>query len=109
MNTQISSDPDFKPEAMDSMDVVYEVTAKFVVTAGLYGGAPTKETLAALIMSGTGVVAENIVETKMLEVKFDDEVIAKAEGMDERSEERRVGKECVSTGRSRWWPYHEKK
>src|SRR3546814_12095527 len=27
----------------------------------------------------------------------------------ERSEERRVGKECVSTGRSRWSPYHYKK
>src|SRR3546814_13927561 len=27
----------------------------------------------------------------------------------ERSEERRVGKECVSTCRSRWSPYHEKK
>src|SRR3546814_15505219 len=26
-----------------------------------------------------------------------------------RSEERRVGKECVSTCRSRWWPYHKKK
>src|SRR3546814_16184267 len=26
-----------------------------------------------------------------------------------RSEERRVGKECVSTGRSRWSPVHEKK
>src|SRR3546814_16452618 len=26
-----------------------------------------------------------------------------------RSEERRVGKECVSTCRSRWSPYHEKK
>src|SRR6056297_3992197 len=26
-----------------------------------------------------------------------------------RSEERRVGKECVSTCRSRWLPYHEKK
>src|SRR3546814_16965061 len=26
-----------------------------------------------------------------------------------RSEERRVGKECVSTGRSRWSPYHKKK
>src|SRR3546814_12337086 len=26
-----------------------------------------------------------------------------------RSEERRVGKECVSTGRSRWAQYHEKK
>src|SRR3546814_15512179 len=23
-----------------------------------------------------------------------------------RSEERRVGKECVSTFRTRWWPYH---
>src|SRR3546814_13145323 len=23
-----------------------------------------------------------------------------------RSAERRVGKECVSTCRSRWWPYH---
>src|SRR3546814_18976176 len=26
-----------------------------------------------------------------------------------RSEERRVGNECVSTCRSRWWPTHEKK
>src|SRR3546814_19453315 len=26
-----------------------------------------------------------------------------------RSEERRVGKECVRTCRSRWWPYHYKK
>src|SRR3546814_11310671 len=33
------------------------------------------------------------------------------EGADllERSEERRVGKECVSTCRSRWSPYHYKK
>src|SRR3546814_14520133 len=23
-----------------------------------------------------------------------------------RSDERRVGKECVSTCKSRWWPYH---
>src|SRR3546814_12304135 len=29
--------------------------------------------------------------------------------MAERSEERRVGKECVSTCRSRWSPYHSKK
>src|SRR3546814_18291241 len=27
-------------------------------------------------------------------------------GLDHRSEERRVGKECVSTVRSRWSPYH---
>src|SRR3546814_12409694 len=30
-------------------------------------------------------------------------------GRNRRSEERRVGKECVSTCRSRWSPYHEKK
>src|SRR3546814_11954956 len=29
--------------------------------------------------------------------------------VDDRSEERRVGKECVSTCRYRWSPYHEKK
>src|SRR3546814_12613155 len=28
------------------------------------------------------------------------------QGRDVRSEERRVGKECVSTCRSRWRPYH---
>src|SRR3546814_11256441 len=31
---------------------------------------------------------------------------AGASGIVERSEERRVGKECVSTCRSRWAPYH---
>src|SRR3546814_13726317 len=30
-------------------------------------------------------------------------------GVRARSEERSVGKECVSTCRSRWSPYHEKK
>src|SRR3546814_13352292 len=29
-----------------------------------------------------------------------------ADGAADRSEERRVGKECVSTCRSRWSPYH---
>src|SRR3546814_6755716 len=31
---------------------------------------------------------------------------SEAEQMLDRSEERRVGKECVSTCRSRWSPYH---
>src|SRR3546814_14310708 len=34
---------------------------------------------------------------------------AVAAGKAGRSEERRVGKECVSTCRSRWSPYHSKK
>src|SRR3546814_14730109 len=35
--------------------------------------------------------------------------LARSKSEAKRSEERRVGKECVSTGRSRWSPYHEKK
>src|SRR3546814_21036145 len=35
--------------------------------------------------------------------------LALAYGGGHRSEERRVGKECVSTCRSRWSPYHYKK
>ena len=34
------------------------------------------------------------------------EQLKKLGGMEFRSEERRVGKECVSTCRSRWSPYH---
>src|SRR3546814_4373791 len=36
----------------------------------------------------------------------DEEGIAFDRSVNERSEERRVGKECVSTCRSRWSPYH---
>src|SRR3546814_5860873 len=35
-----------------------------------------------------------------------EEVISRLSGETQRSEERRVGKECVSTCRSRWSPYH---
>src|SRR3546814_2836616 len=36
----------------------------------------------------------------------DDETNWASESQPNRSEERRVGKECVSTCRSRWSPYH---
>src|SRR3546814_16341535 len=36
-------------------------------------------------------------------------VAAGGKSIEDRSEERRVGKECVSTCRSRWSPYHYKK
>src|SRR3546814_11721700 len=36
-------------------------------------------------------------------------ILAKMSAIVKRSEERRVGTECVSTCRSRWSPYHEKK
>src|SRR3546814_14824936 len=50
-----------------------------------------------------------------LEVARQEKVLQYAAGGSEdftgsrRSEERRVGKECVSTCRSRWSPYHSKK
>src|SRR3546814_6572985 len=34
------------------------------------------------------------------------QIAARLRDADDRSEERRVGKECVSTCRSRWSPYH---
>src|SRR3546814_13069781 len=37
------------------------------------------------------------------------EIASGAPAPEDRTEERRVGKEGVSTGRSRWWPYHKKK
>src|SRR3546814_19235987 len=36
----------------------------------------------------------------------DKEIIDTELQLKDRSEERRVGKECVSTCRSRWWPYN---
>src|SRR3546814_13261214 len=41
--------------------------------------------------------------------KYEDLRPAPAVASSQRSEERRVGKECVSTCRSRWSPYHLKK
>src|SRR3546814_12189303 len=42
-------------------------------------------------------------------IDFADEFEAPLERRRRRSEARRVGKECVSTCRSRWSPYHYKK
>src|SRR3546814_11900350 len=58
-----------------------------------------------------GIVLSNLLNNA---VKFSEsgDVIRIAAGEEDesvRSEERRVGKECVSTCRSRWSPDHEKK
>ena len=79
MNADIAADAAFKPAALDAIDVVYGVTAKFVVTAGAYNGIPNKETLVALINSGTGFTIDNVDSIAILEVKLDDELIAAAE------------------------------
>src|SRR3546814_2312099 len=58
------------------------------------GGIMAKEDL--IEFSGTVV---ELLPNAMFRVKLDNE-------HEVRSEERRVGKECVSTCRSRWSPYH---
>ena len=49
----------------------------------------------------------NLEDNRMLEFRYDTQLLIEGENLDEdkineRSEERRVGKEC----RSRWSPYH---
>src|SRR3546814_12303031 len=45
---------------------------------------------------------------RVVRIRHDLARLARAAGTLERSEERRVGKECVSTCRSRWSPSHLK-
>src|SRR3546814_11223063 len=53
-------------------------------------------------------VRESLVGREALMIGADRAIEQQGKGVD-RSEERRVGKECVSTCRSRWSPYHYKK
>src|SRR3546814_3116748 len=58
---------------------------------------------AAENMSDGGELASNRFE-KLINIKDRGQIFRV--DVDTRSEERRVGKECVSTCRSRWSPYH---
>src|SRR3546814_10054330 len=75
---------DFEFDAKDIVNVRIDRKRKLPVTSLLY----------ALGMTGE----------EILNFFYDRLVFERAE--DGRSEERRVGKECVSTCRSRWSPYH---
>src|SRR3546814_15487775 len=63
---------------------------------GLPGGLPLGNALAAVGLAGLAGIAVEFSRQRSVLRKL-------------RSEERRVGKECVSTCRSRWSPYHYKK
>src|SRR3546814_20880073 len=61
--------------------------------------------LASVVEKGTGVPGERRMVAGLYSNRLRTGMPLQAEP---RSEERRVGKECVSTCRSRWWPYHYK-
>src|SRR3546814_18675337 len=55
------------------------------------------------------MIADEAVEMRRRRARNRDMIAADAARRAPRSEERRVGKECVSTCRSGWSPYHSKK
>src|SRR3546814_14949914 len=93
-----------------------DLKGRWILTAGL-GGMGGAQTLAAT-MAGASIVAIEC-QPSRIEMRMRTGYVDKqARSLDEalamlqeaktagRSEERRVGKECVSTCRSRWSPYH---
>src|SRR3546814_19022442 len=67
--------------------------------------AAKPETLQALRHGGTRTII-NTYLAPTAEFTRDPQVSLDPRPLIDRSEERRVGKECVSTCRSRWSPYH---
>src|SRR3546814_17656460 len=74
------------------------LTVNMVVLFGLI--------LAAGMLVDGAIVVTEYADRKMSEGLPKQEAYALAGKRMARSEERRVGKECVSTCRSRWSPYH---
>src|SRR3546814_17273659 len=77
--------------------------------AAAYGsGAPRAGVITAEQLQGKALSYKNLNDTNAafeLVAEFAAPTVAIIK---HRSEERRVGKECVSTCRSRWSPYHSK-
>src|SRR3546814_14305907 len=73
-------------------DAKWALMSPVIVLGGIYGGIFTP-TEAAGVSCVYAILIGLLVERQLTL----------------RSEERRVGKECVSTCRSRWSPYHSKK
>src|SRR3546814_16298877 len=71
-------------------------------------GAPTKPNVSLSTLSTGGTTSEPKI-TPMISATCCFHGVAPPSWPVLRSEERRVGKECVSTCRSRWSPYHYKK
>src|SRR3546814_11100349 len=79
----------------------------------IIGGDETQWAIARRLHAASEEHAERLVRVPAFEREGDHIVCAFVrEGFDQhlvRSEERRVGKECVSTCRSGWSPFHSKK
>src|SRR3546814_20875920 len=75
--------------------------------AALFGGYTTGDMKQKLAVPSSRALADFLPAITIKAKDFANEVTnMQIKQQDIRSEERRVGKECVSTCRSRWSPYH---
>src|SRR3546814_14742168 len=86
-----------------SSDLLYEA-ATLPITTPRMDWMPMSE----LVDAGQGMQTTLVIPPAM-KMQRNEEMLEKVSRLNDvycRSEERRVGKECVSTCRSRWSPYH---
>ena len=73
--------------------IIVCVTAALIMLVSKYGFADLNQTTGMEVLGSKGADPARVAAQAVSGISF-------------RSEERRVGKECVSTCRSRWSPYH---
>src|SRR3546814_16484529 len=101
MSMNLGSGGDNEPEVMIDVnttpliDVMLVLLVMLIITIPIQTHAVKMDMPQATPPTADETQPPPVVE---LEIDFDGTII--------RSEERRVGKECVSTCRSRWTPYH---
>src|SRR3546814_13636835 len=95
--------------AILQVPVGYEILIIIVIIVVLFFGVKKIPELARSFGKATAEYEKARIEAKkeLAQIKGTDKIgREKLEEIAERSEERRVGKECVSTCRSRWSPYN---
>src|SRR3546814_14161846 len=102
-----------RPSVPHLRSMVIAAVAVLVIFGGLYvwrapkSAAAPREAPPAVAVIATIVQPTDVPAT--LEAVGSVRAVREVTLAPERSEERGVGKECVSTGRSRWPPYHSTK
>src|SRR3546814_132692 len=95
----------------DALKEEAEINSRKIIDGYHFLISIAPETKAANLEEYTNTINEGGIEDfqhkgMVLEITYLDGNTYEYFGVDRRSEERRVGKECVSTCRSRWSPYH---
>src|SRR3546814_13646253 len=85
---------------LEEPTLVATVSGSALIDAGTHAAEVNSDSEGSGVKPDELISLEGYSESVRVRSLFDDYVKSK------RSEERRVGKECVSTCRSRWSPYH---